>query len=76
MVKTEGGADAVIFYATKETMQRYKLKAPDQLKAEIAPYAQAVVQSEQGNRLYEWGCKLFTSTEENVCRLCISKPNW
>ena len=58
-MKTEGGADAVIFYATKETMQRYKLKTPDQLKAEIAPYAQAVVQSEQGNRLYEWGCKLF-----------------
>lgn len=49
----------MIFYATKETMQRYKLKTPDQLKSEIAPYAQAVVQQEQGNRLYEWGCKLF-----------------
>lgn len=49
----------MIFYATKETMLRYKLKTPDQLKEEIAPYAQAVVQSEQGNRLYEWGCKLF-----------------
>ena len=59
MIKTEKGADAMIFYATKETMQRYKLKTLDQLKAEIAPYAQVVVQSEQGNRLYEWGCKLF-----------------
>lgn len=49
----------MIFYATKETMQRYKLKTPEQLKTEIAPYAQAVVQLEKGNRLYEWGCKLF-----------------
>ena len=49
----------MIFYATKETMQRYKLKTPNQLKTEIAPYAQAVVQQEQGYRLYEWGCKLF-----------------
>lgn len=49
----------MIFYATKETIQRYKLKTPDQLKAEIAPYAQAIAQRERGNRLYEWGCKLF-----------------
>ena len=49
----------MIYYATKETIQRYKLKTPDQLKAEIAPYAQAIVEKERGNRLYEWGCKLF-----------------
>ena len=57
IMKQEG--DCVIYYATKETMQRYKLKTPDQLKAEIAPYAQAIVENERGNRLYEWGCKLF-----------------
>lgn len=49
----------MIFYATKETVQRYKLKTPEQLSPEVAPYAQAVVQREQGSRLYEWGCKLF-----------------
>ena len=49
----------MIFYATKETMQRYKLKTPDQLKSEVAPYVQAVIQQAQGDRLYEWGCKLF-----------------
>ena len=49
----------MIYYATKETMQRYKLKTPDQLKTEIAPYAQTIIENEQGNRLYEWGCKLF-----------------
>ena len=49
----------MIYYATKETMQRYKLKTPEQLRSEIAPMAQAVIQRERGNRIYEWGCKLF-----------------
>ena len=49
----------MIYYATKETMQRYKLKTPEQLRPEIAPLVQAVVQRERGNRIYEWGCKLF-----------------
>lgn len=49
----------MIFYATKETMQRYKLKAPEELNSEMAPYAQAIINKEKGNRLYEWGCKLF-----------------
>ena len=49
----------MIYYATKETIQRYKLKTPDQFQSEIAPLVQAVVQRERGNRIYEWGCKLF-----------------
>ena len=49
----------MIYYATKETMQRYKLKTPEQLRPEIALIAQAVIQRERGNRIYEWGCKLF-----------------
>ena len=49
----------MIYYATKETMQRYKLKTPEQFQSEIAPLVQAVVQRERGNRIYEWGCKLF-----------------
>ena len=49
----------MIFYATKETFQRYKLKTPEELKSGIAPYAQAVIRREKGNGLYEWGCKLF-----------------
>ena len=43
----------MIYYATKETMQRYKLKTPEQLRSEIAPLVQAVVQRERGNRIYE-----------------------
>ena len=49
----------MIYYATKETMERYKLKTPVQLRFEIAPVAQAVIQRERGKRIYEWGCKLF-----------------
>ena len=49
----------MIYYATKETMQRYKLKTPELFQSEIAPLVQAVVQRERGNRIYEWGCKLF-----------------
>ena len=49
----------MIYYATKETLQRYKLKTPEQFESEMAPFARAVVNRERGNRLFEWGCKLF-----------------
>ena len=49
----------MIYYATKETLQRYKLKTPEQFESEMAPLVQAVVNRERGNRLFEWGCKLF-----------------
>ena len=49
----------MIYYATKETMQRFKLKPPEEMTSEIAPLAQAVAKRERGNPLYEWGCKLF-----------------
>lgn len=55
----KGSDYGMIYYATKETMQRYKLKTPGELTSEIAPFAQIIVQREKGNRLYEWGCKLF-----------------
>ena len=49
----------MIYYATKETLQRYKLKTPEQFESEMAPFVRAVVNRERGNRLFEWGCKLF-----------------
>ena len=49
----------MIYYATKETLQRYKLKTPEQFESEMAPLARAVVDRERGNRMFEWGCKLF-----------------
>ena len=45
----------MIYYATKETLQRYKLKTPEQFESEMAPFVRAVVNRERGNRLFEWG---------------------
>lgn len=49
----------MIFYATKETMQRYKLKTPEEMTSENALIARAVAEKERGSQLFEWGCKLF-----------------
>ena len=47
----------MIYYATKETLQRYKLKTPEQFESEMAPFVRAVVNRERGNRLFEWGSR-------------------
>lgn len=49
----------MIFYATKETFERYKLKMPDQMPEPARPLVKAVIEMERGNSIYEWGCKLF-----------------
>lgn len=49
----------MIYYATKETMQRYKLKTPEEFESPNAPLVQIVKQAEAGDPIYEWGCKLF-----------------
>ena len=64
------------YYATKETLQRYKLKTPEQFESEMAPFVRAVVDRERGNRLFEWDVSCFTSIEENACRSCTMKRNW
>ena len=49
----------MIFYATKETLERYRLKLPDQFSEPMRPYIKAIIEKERGNSIYEWGCKLF-----------------
>lgn len=53
----------MVYYATRQTMQRYKIKTLDEIFAgEVTPEEArflAKVRQESGNRLYEWGCKLF-----------------
>lgn len=49
----------MIYYATRETMQRYKLNTPAEMDPSLSPLAQAIIQREAGSRIYEWGCKLF-----------------
>lgn len=49
----------MICYVTRETMRRYKLRTPENLDPELAPLAKLIKQKEAGQRIYEWGCKLF-----------------
>ena len=49
----------MIFYATQKTLERYKLKTPDQMREEVRPFVGHMIEKDQGDALYEWGCKLF-----------------
>ncbi len=50
----------MILYGTKETMTRFKLKMPEELSDPlIAALGQAALARETGDRLGEWGVKLF-----------------
>ncbi|MGN0517731.1 MAG: DUF6933 domain-containing protein [Acutalibacteraceae bacterium] len=49
----------MIYYATKETMQCYKLKTPEEMTSKNALIARAVSKKERGSQIFEWGCKLF-----------------
>lgn len=49
----------MIFYVTKQTFERYKLKMPEDLKFPMNEIAKATIAKESGNRLLEWGGKLF-----------------
>ncbi len=50
----------MILYATKETFERYHFVLPEDIPdPEIAAIAQASFAEEQGDRLLEWGAKLF-----------------
>ena len=49
----------MIYYATQETMDRYKLKRPHEMSPGIKELCEQIIEKEQGNSLYEWGVKLF-----------------
>ena len=50
----------MIIYVTKETFERYKFKMPEDFSDPIVgAVANAVLQRESGDRLLEWGGKLF-----------------
>ena len=49
----------MIIYVTKETFERYKLKPPEDLKPPLDELARTVIEKEAGDRLCEWGGKLF-----------------
>lgn len=62
----------MIIYATKLTFERYKLKLPADLAPPINRIAQAVIENESGDRLLEWGAKLFYFDR----RKCIQAVNF
>lgn len=49
----------MILYATKKTMERYRLPYPDELPPGIRDIDQEIIKKEKGDRLLEWGAKLF-----------------
>lgn len=49
----------MIFYVTKQTFERYKLKMPEDMSFPMNEIAKATIARESGNRLLEWGGKLF-----------------
>lgn len=49
----------MIYYATQETMDRYKLKRPHEMSPGIKELCEQIIEKKQGNSLYEWGVKLF-----------------
>jgi len=49
----------MILYATKQTIERYKLKMPDGLLPETSTLAHAIIKRDTGSMLCEWGIKLF-----------------
>lgn len=50
----------MIFYATKKTIECYKITLPDDIKdPSLQAAAQAVLVSEAGNPMLEWGMKIF-----------------
>ncbi len=49
----------MIFYVTKQTFERYKLKMPEDMRFPINEIGKSIILREGGNRLLEWGGKLF-----------------
>ena len=70
----------MIFYATKETLERYKLKTPEQMSEPMRPIVKAVIEKEQGDPMYEWGCKLFhfdrIANRSIIARLNHIQSSW
>ncbi|MFV0363825.1 MAG: DUF6933 domain-containing protein [Suipraeoptans sp.] len=62
----------MIIYATKQTFERYNLKLPSELSPPLNLIAQSVIEQESGDKLLEWGAKLFYFDK----RKCIQVVNF
>ncbi len=61
----------MIIYATKQTAERYKLKMPEELSdPTMRSVACTVYEKERGDRLLEWGAKLFYFDRRKCIQIC------
>lgn len=49
----------MIIYATKQTVEEYQIKMPWELPGAIGETVKSTIESEQDNRLFQWGAKVF-----------------
>lgn len=62
----------MIFYATKKTIERYKIKTIDKYDDSVKIIAQNIIDKETGDGIFEWGMKLFYFDK----RKCIALMNY
>ncbi|MDO4649439.1 MAG: hypothetical protein Q4B26_12385 [Eubacteriales bacterium] len=61
----------MILYATKQTIERYKLKLPEEFENPVMKsLVQAVMEKECGDSLLEWGVKLFYFDRRKCIQVC------
>ncbi len=61
----------MIIYATKKTIDTYKLKMPDEFTNPLVrSLVQAVYEKEHGDCLLEWGAKLFYFDRRKCIQVC------
>lgn len=61
----------MILYATKQTVERYGIKMPEELQDPVAhSIAMDVYSSQKGNPLLEWGVKLFYVDRRKCIQIC------
>lgn len=61
----------MIIYATRLTVQRYKLKMPDEFDDPLMRvFTQRVCEYEKGDRLIEWGAKIFYFDHRKCIQVC------
>lgn len=65
----------MIFYFTKLTLERYKLKLPHEMAPPTNQIVESLMAKERGNELLEWGEKYSISTVENAYSLRILRAN-
>ena len=60
----------MILYLTKQTFERYNLNPPEQMSAPVRQITEEVKKREQGERILEWGGKIFYFDRRKCIQFC------